>query len=232
VPATAIAIATPTHTALFIGSGRPDLNAVLDLSPEEDSAPAHPGTGISLAPSKLYEPGGDVSMTEKTEGSSRPGPARRVLVVEDDGSYRWVLRRLIESAFGEEVAVEETPTGEAALERAASDPALDLILLDINLPGVDGIEVLRRLRAEDRTRRVPVIVVTSSQEESVVRRAYEAGANSFVSKSDSPEKTLQRLRLLPVYWLELNRLPDETPDAGRRDASSASSRSKSSSAGP
>lgn len=173
-------------------------------------------------------------MTEKTESSSRPGPARRVLVVEDDGSYRWVIRRLIESAFGEEVSVEETPTGEAALERAGSDPALDLILLDINLPGVDGIEVLRRLRAEERTRGVPVIVVTSSQEESVVRRAYEAGANSFVSKSDSPEKTLQRLRLLPVYWLELNRLPEEapTPDAARRDTSSSSSRSRTSSASP
>lgn len=147
--------------------------------------------------------------------------ARRVLLVEDDGSHRWVIRRLLESAFGEEVSVEEAVTGERALERAQSDPQPDLILLDLGLPGVDGFEVLRRLRAEERTRRVPVIVVSSSEEEGDVRRAYEEGANSFISKSDSPEKTLQRLRLLPVYWLELNRLPDESASSIRSKTSSA-----------
>lgn len=155
--------------------------------------------------------------------SNAPERARRVFLIEDDGSYRWVIRRLLENAFGQDVSVEEFPTGEAALERAASDPPPELVLLDINLPGVDGFEVLRRLRAWERTKRVPVIVVTSSQEERDVQRAYECGANSFVSKSDSPEKTLQRLRLLPVYWLELNRLPDE---------SSASRPSRNSSASP
>ena len=119
-----------------------------------------------------------------------------------------MIRRLLENAFGQEVSVEEASTGEKALERAGSEPLLDLVILDLGLPGVDGFEVLRRLRAEERTRRVPVIVVTSSQEERDVQRAYECGANSFVSKSDSPERTLQRLRLLPVYWLELNRLPE------------------------
>jgi CheY-like chemotaxis protein len=137
-----------------------------------------------------------------------PERARRVFLIEDDGSYRWAIRRLLESAFGRDVSVEEFPTGEAALERASSDPPPDLILLDLNLPGIDGFEVLRRVRSEERTRKVPVIVVTSSQEENDVQRAYESGANSFVSKSDSPERTLQRLRLLPVYWLELNRLPE------------------------
>lgn len=105
--------------------------------------------------------------------------------------------------------MEEFPTGEAALERAAADPPPDLILLDLNLPGINGFEVLRRVRAQERTRKVPVIVVTGSQAEADVQAAYENGANSFVSKSDSPERTLQRLRLLPVYWLELNRLPEQ-----------------------
>ncbi|HEX9304274.1 MAG TPA: response regulator [Thermoanaerobaculia bacterium] len=141
--------------------------------------------------------------------SNAPERARRVFLIEDDGSYRWVIRRLLESAFGQDVTVEEFSNGESALGHAASDPPPDLVLLDLNLPGLDGFEVLRRLRAHERTRKVPVIIVTSSQEEKDVRRAYECGANSFVSKSDSPEKTLQRLRLLPVYWLELNRLPDE-----------------------
>ena len=149
------------------------------------------------------------------------GKARRVLLVEDDGAHRWVIRRLLENAFGEEVLVEEAVTGEKALERAASGPALDLVLLDLGLPGLDGFEVLRRLRAEDQTRRVPVIVVSSSENEDDVRRAYEEGANSFISKSDSPEKTLQRLRRLPVYWLELNRLPEESSKSRRSSTSSA-----------
>jgi CheY-like chemotaxis protein len=156
------------------------------------------------------------------EASSRSsGRARRVLLVEDDGAHRWVIRRLLENAFGDEVSVEEAVTGEKALERAASDPTLDLVLLDLGLPGVDGFEVLRRLHAEERTRRVPVIVVSSSEQEEDVRRAYEEGANSYISKSDSPEKTLQRLRLLPVYWLELNRLPEDSSDSRRSSKSSA-----------
>ncbi|MDQ5857869.1 MAG: response regulator [Acidobacteriota bacterium] len=159
--------------------------------------------------------------TEVEKASRSNGRARRVLLVEDDGSHRWVIRRLLESAFGEEVSVEEAVAGEKALERATAEPSLDLILLDLGLPGVDGFEVLRRLRAEERTRRVPVIVVSSSEQDEDVRRAYEEGANSFISKSDSPEKTLQRLRLLPVYWLELNRLPDERSPSRRSSKSSA-----------
>jgi two-component system response regulator len=152
-------------------------------------------------------------VSEKLNATGAPERARRVFLIEDDGSYRWVVRRLLENAFGEDVSVEEFSTGEAALERAASDPPPDLILLDLNLPGINGFEVLRRVRAEERTRKVPVIVVTSSQAEADVQSAYENGANSFVSKSDSPERTLQRLRLLPVYWLELNRLPEQGAQA-------------------
>jgi CheY-like chemotaxis protein len=146
-------------------------------------------------------------------------------VVEEDGSYRWVIRRLLESAFGDDVSVEEVATGWQALERLESDPPLDLILLDLWLPEVTGFEILRRLRADERTRRIPVIVVSSSQEERDVQRAYALGANSFVSKSDPPEKTLQRLRLLPVYWLEMNRLPEKAPPRSARNRSRRSSTS-------
>ncbi len=135
--------------------------------------------------------------------------------MEDDGSYRWVIRRLLESAFGEEVSIEEARTGNEAIDRVAAE-TLDLVLLDLDLPGVDGFEVLRRLRTDERTRPIPVIVVTSSREEKDVRRAYELGANSFVSKSDSPEKTLQKLRLLPVYWLELARPPEDSRSVAAR----------------
>ena len=132
---------------------------------------------------------------------------RRILLIEDDSSHRWVLRRLLENSFGGEIALEEASCGEDAVARAPRRPPIDLILLDLNLPDISGFEVLRRLRKEPKTRGVPIVVLTSSQEDGDIRRAYECGANSFVSKSESPERMLRQLRMLPVYWLELNRLP-------------------------
>ncbi len=132
---------------------------------------------------------------------------RRILVVEDDRSHRWVLRRVLENSFGGEIVVEEASCGADGLARAQRRPAVDLILLDLNLPDISGFEVLRHLRAEPKTRGVPVVVLTSSQENDDVRRAYECGANSFVSKSQNPDQMIRQLRLLPVYWLDLNRLP-------------------------
>lgn len=183
---------------------------------------------VSLLLSVILFRGAKLLDATRSEPSKPIGQPKHILVVEDDGSYRWVIRRLIESAFGDEVSVEDAPTGDRAIERLDSGAPLDLVLLDLSLPGADGFAILKRLRADERTRRVPVIVVTSSQEPADVRRAYELGANSFVSKSDSPEKTLQRLRLLPIYWLELNRLPEEDPLSRNR----ASSRSSTSSARP
>ncbi|MCA1580272.1 MAG: response regulator [Acidobacteria bacterium] len=134
------------------------------------------------------------------------GP-RRILLVEDDLNHRWVMRRILDSAFGDEIAVEEAETGERALERATRKPEIDLILLDLGLPGMGGIEVLKRIRSNPLTRGVPVVVLTSSQEREDIQTAYQHGANSFVSKSETPELMFQRLRMLPVYWLELNQLP-------------------------
>ena len=132
---------------------------------------------------------------------------RRILVVEDDRSHRWVVRRVLENSFGEEVQVEEASCGADGLARAQRRPAVDLILLDLNLPDMSGFDVLRHLRAEPKTRSVPIVVLSSSQENDDVRRAYECGANSYVSKSQNPEQMIRQLRLLPVYWLDLNRLP-------------------------
>lgn len=139
----------------------------------------------------------------------RVATPRRILLVEDDRNHRWVMKRVLDSAFGEEISVEEADSGEKAIERASRAPGLDLILLDLHLPGIGGLEVIRQLRANPRTKGLPIVVLTSSQEKDDIREAYECGANSFVSKSDTPELMFQRLRMLPVYWLELNRLPED-----------------------
>ncbi|MBL8613560.1 MAG: response regulator [Myxococcales bacterium] len=82
-----------------------------------------------------------------------------------------------------------------------------VVLLDINLPRLDGLEVVRRVRAEERTRLVPIVMLTTSDEASDLERSYAFGANSFVRKPVDSEEFDEVVRQLSAYWLELNRLP-------------------------
>ena len=72
------------------------------------------------------------------------------------------------------------------------------------LPKVDGLEVLRRMRADERTRRLPVVVLTSSNEESDIIRSYDLGANSFVRKPVDFAQFIEAAQQLGLYWLVLN----------------------------
>lgn len=82
-----------------------------------------------------------------------------------------------------------------------------LVLLDLKLPRVDGLEVLRRLRADRRTRSLPVVVFTSSSEEEDVIKSYSLGANSYVRKPVEFEQFLEATKQLGLYWLVLNQAP-------------------------
>ena len=90
-------------------------------------------------------------------------------------------------------------------------PLPQVVLLDLKLPRVDGLEVLRRLRADPRTRRLPVVVLTSSREEQDLIESYDLGANSYVRKPVDFSNFAQAVLQLQMYWLVLN----EPPVTGR-----------------
>lgn len=82
-----------------------------------------------------------------------------------------------------------------------------LILLDLKLPRVDGLEVLRRIRQDDRVKLVPVVILTSSDEERDRISGYELGANSYINESMDFGEFSEAVRRLGLYWLILNRPP-------------------------
>ena len=97
--------------------------------------------------------------------------------------------------------------GEAAQENSEAKPIPQLVLLDLKLPRIDGLEVLRRLRANKRTRRLPIVVFTSSSEEEDMISSYSLGANSYVRKPVEFEQFLEATKQLGLYWLVLNEAP-------------------------
>ncbi len=137
---------------------------------------------------------------------------RLILLVEDDPDHELLtIRALRKSNMVNDVRVARD--GEEALEMlfgegpAALSTMPQVILLDLKLPKVEGLEVLRRIRESDRTRMLPVVVLTSSDEETDIVRSYKLGVNSYIRKpvnfTDFAEATSQ----LGLYWLVLNECP-------------------------
>ncbi|MGO9496481.1 MAG: response regulator [Solirubrobacteraceae bacterium] len=86
-----------------------------------------------------------------------------------------------------------------------------VVLLDLKLPRVGGLEVLKRIRAEERTRRVPVVILTSSNQDSDLINGYDSGANSYVCKPIQFDEFANAIKQLGVYWLRIN---EPAPPAG------------------
>jgi two-component system, response regulator len=139
----------------------------------------------------------------------------RVLLVEDSpDDVALTLRAFQRAGITHEVVVKEDGVealeylfGEGAYAAAGPAPQPLVVLLDLNLPRLDGHEVLRRIRADARTRHLPVVVLTSSAEDRDVVRSYDSGANSYVRKPVSFLAFVEAARQLGVYWLQLNRPP-------------------------
>jgi len=84
-----------------------------------------------------------------------------------------------------------------------------LVLLDLNLPKIDGLDVLRQLRADPRTHRLPVVILTSSREREDVVRSYELGANSYIRKPVDFTKFVDAIGHVGTYWLAINEPPPD-----------------------
>jgi two-component system response regulator len=144
---------------------------------------------------------------------------KNILLVEDNpDDVKLTLHALKKCNIANKVVV--TCDGVEALDylfgagayagRDVSDqPAV--ILLDLKLPKIDGLEVLRRMRADSRTRRLPVVVLTSSREEQDIVASYDLGANSYIRKPVDFEQFVAAVHQLGLYWLLLN----ETPPNGK-----------------
>jgi len=101
--------------------------------------------------------------------------------------------------------------GEEALDFIFNNPRpyLKAIFLDLNLPKVNGLEVLRKLKADDRTKSIPVVVLTSSQHESDLTETYKLGANSYVVKPVRFDEFVRKISDIGLYWTITNKLPAE-----------------------
>lgn len=137
---------------------------------------------------------------------------KTILLVEDNpDDVELTLRAFDRSRIANEVIV--ASDGEEALDYLFAtgkykdrDPEANptVVLLDLKLPRVNGLQVLERIRADERTRRLPVVVLTSSNEERDIITSYDLGANSFVRKPVDFAQFLDAAKQLGLYWLVLN----------------------------
>lgn len=138
-----------------------------------------------------------------------------ILLVEDNPSDIGLTQRAFsKSAISNELVVAED--GQEALDylfctgphskRDSADTPM-LILLDLKLPRVDGLEVLRRIRADSRTRRIPVVILTSSNEEQDIAAGYDLGTNSYIRKPVDFQQFAEVIKQLGLYWLVINEAP-------------------------
>ena len=138
-----------------------------------------------------------------------------ILLVEDNArDEALTLRALKKSNIVNEVVVARD--GVEALDYLFAtgnhagrdlDTMPQLIMLDLKLPKVNGLQVLERIRHDERTRRLPVVVFTSSNEEEDLINSYNLGANSYVRKPVDFEQFLEATKQLGLYWLVLNQIP-------------------------
>ena len=133
---------------------------------------------------------------------------KMILLVEDDPDHELLTIRALKKAnIANDIRIARD--GAEAIELLLGENAIQpqVVLLDLKLPKVDGLEVLRRIRSSDLTRMQPVVVLTSSDEERDVIHSYQLGVNSYIRKPVNFNDFAEATRQLGMYWLVLNECP-------------------------
>ncbi len=148
-------------------------------------------------------------------GAAGKAKAAVILLAEDDRGDQELTRRALEGGkIRNDLRVVED--GEEALaylyrrgkyKDPATSPRPDLLLLDLNLPRVDGRQVLEKVRADSKLRRMAVVVLTTSRQEEDILRSYELGCNSFITKPVGMDQFIQVIHALEEYWFQIVVLP-------------------------
>lgn len=137
---------------------------------------------------------------------------RKILLVEDnEDDEKLTLRALKKSNITNPVVIARD--GAQALDLLIGERAetFSLVLLDLRLPKVPGLEVLARIRSDPRTKLLPVVILTSSKEESDLAQGYSLGANSYIRKPVDFHQFTDTVAQLGLYWLVLNETPPAPP---------------------
>jgi two-component system response regulator len=141
----------------------------------------------------------------------------QILLIEDNpDDVTFTQRAFRKNNFGNKIVVanDGATAMKLLLPQAGIVPLRpSLVLLDINLPKMSGLDVLRRLRSEEATKLIPVIMLTTSNDDRDVRASYESGANGFVRKPVAFDDFLCAVKSLGLYWLEVN---EQVRPPGRR----------------
>lgn len=142
--------------------------------------------------------------------------AKEILLVEDNQYHEALTLRALQQVPNKVVVVRDGADALAYLFATGAHAGRDrtelpaVVLLDLRLPKIDGFEVLRQLRADERTKLQPVVILTSSNEERDRLEAYGSGANSYVRKPVQFPEFAEAIRQLGLYWLLLNESPPRT----------------------
>ncbi len=134
-----------------------------------------------------------------------------ILLIEDNSADVDLIRRMLEKVDAG-IRITVARDGAEALETidnwGSESPAPEVILLDLKLPKVSGLEVLKHLKSNPRTKSLPVVVLTSSNELKDIQEAYQIGANSYILKAIDFDNFSQAISLIHRYWCTLNIHPE------------------------
>ena len=140
----------------------------------------------------------------------------RILLVEDNPDHALLATEAIEAVHGGRVRIHHAHDADDALEFLADarEPLPNLMLVDIKMPGLGGFGFLERVKSDTDLRVIPIVMLSSSDDERDIARSYGLGSNSFVTKPVGAPELFERVSQIPSYWFGVNTPPPHAGAAG------------------